>query len=73
MSEQESDILESPQVYCRSALGDKISDYEDLWTPDNTSQFGRGPHMSSFRPDGIHGKRPDLLPETRKYSPLQSN
>ncbi|XP_037036638.1 protein sprint isoform X2 [Bradysia coprophila] len=61
---QESDILESPQVYCRSALGDKISDYEDLWTPDSSSHFGRGPHMSSFRPDGINGKRPDLLPET---------
>ncbi|XP_052867077.1 protein sprint isoform X1 [Anopheles cruzii] len=31
---QESDILESPSVYCRSALGDKISDYEDIWSQD---------------------------------------
>lgn len=34
---QESDILESPSVYCRSNLGDKISDYEDLWTQDNNN------------------------------------
>lgn len=34
---QESDILESPSVYCRSNLGDKISDYEDLWTQENTN------------------------------------
>lgn len=38
---QESDILESPSVYmeyCRSNLGDKISDYEDLWTQENNSR-----------------------------------
>lgn len=29
---QESDIVDSPTLYCRSVLGDKISDYEDLWT-----------------------------------------
>lgn len=60
-------------MYCRSALGDKISDYEDLWTPDS-SQFGRGSHMSSFRPDGgMNGKRPDLLPETRKLNQSKTN
>lgn len=63
---QESDILESPQVYCRSNLGDKISDYEDLWTPENgngnNAQFNKGPALSSFRSE----HRPDLLPETRK-------
>uniref|UniRef100_A0A182F7S8 Protein sprint n=1 Tax=Anopheles albimanus TaxID=7167 RepID=A0A182F7S8_ANOAL len=31
---QESDILDSPAVYCRSTLGDKISDYEDIWSQD---------------------------------------
>uniref|UniRef100_A0A182N539 Protein sprint n=1 Tax=Anopheles dirus TaxID=7168 RepID=A0A182N539_9DIPT len=31
---QESDILESPSVYCRSTLVDKISDYEDIWSQD---------------------------------------
>ena len=62
---QESDILESPQVYCRSALGDKISDYEDLWSQENggnNSNFAKGPALSSFRSE----HRPDLLPETRK-------
>lgn len=62
---QESDILESPQVYCRSNLGDKISDYEDLWTQENggnNSNFNKGPALSSFRSE----HRPDLLPATRK-------
>lgn len=60
---QESDILESPQVYCRSNLGDKISDYEDLWTPETGNGLSKGPLMSSFRPDNSQNKRPDLLPE----------
>jgi hypothetical protein len=30
---QESDILESPTVYYRSSVADKISDYEDIWAP----------------------------------------
>lgn len=33
--------MESPSVYmeyCRSNLGDKISDYEDLWTQENNSR-----------------------------------
>lgn len=66
---QESDILESPQVYCRSALGDKISDYEDLWSPQDgiaSTPLNRGALMSSFRPDGLLNKRPDLLPDSRK-------
>lgn len=67
---QESDILESPSVYCRSALGDKISDYEDIWTQENNNgNLLRGSHMSSFRPE-VHGKRPDLLAETRKLFTL---
>ncbi|XP_036339561.1 protein sprint isoform X2 [Rhagoletis pomonella] len=44
---QESDILESPQIYCRSALGDKISDYEDLWTQESNERTGL---LSSFKP-----------------------
>lgn len=69
---QESDILESPQIYCRSALGDKISDYEDLWSPQDVitnTPLSRGPLMSSFRPDDscLLNKRPDLLPDTRKF------
>ncbi|XP_052895556.1 protein sprint [Anopheles moucheti] len=38
---QESDILESPSVYCRSTLVDKISDYEDIWTQDAASKGDR--------------------------------
>lgn len=68
---QESDILESPQVYCRSNLGDKISDYEDLWTQENgNTSFSKGPLLSSFRPTNALNHRPDLLPEARKYSIL---
>lgn len=64
--------MESPSIYCRSTLGDKISDYEDLWTPDSNSHslvstpLGRGgPIMSSFRPD--LGKKPDLIKDSRKF------
>uniref|UniRef100_A0A182YHK8 VPS9 domain-containing protein n=1 Tax=Anopheles stephensi TaxID=30069 RepID=A0A182YHK8_ANOST len=38
---QESDILESPSVYCRSTLVDKISDYEDIWTQDASNKGDR--------------------------------
>uniref|UniRef100_A0A182Q2Z6 Protein sprint n=1 Tax=Anopheles farauti TaxID=69004 RepID=A0A182Q2Z6_9DIPT len=38
---QESDILESPSVYCRSTLVDKISDYEDIWTQDGSKSERR--------------------------------
>uniref|UniRef100_A0A182TR87 VPS9 domain-containing protein n=1 Tax=Anopheles melas TaxID=34690 RepID=A0A182TR87_9DIPT len=38
---QESDILESPSVYCRSTLVDKISDYEDIWSQDATKSDRR--------------------------------
>ncbi|XP_037918513.1 protein sprint isoform X4 [Hermetia illucens] len=77
---QESDILESPQVYCRSALGDKISDYEDLWSQDTAAStpLGNrtGTQLSSFKPiaEGVQGKqRPDLLPETPTITSLNCN
>ncbi|XP_047508502.1 protein sprint [Pieris napi] len=63
---QESDILESPGVYCRSSLLDKVSDYEDIWGPE-------GNNCTTFKPktdnDNINNglmksKRPDLLPDT---------
>lgn len=43
---QESDILESATVtsnYHRSTVADKISDYEDIWGPDNSG-------LSTFKP-----------------------
>ncbi|XP_058445672.1 protein sprint isoform X1 [Malaya genurostris] len=49
---QESDILESPSVYCRSNLGDKISDYEDIWTQDNNGNTTliKKDKVSTFKP-----------------------
>ncbi|CAK1543050.1 unnamed protein product [Leptosia nina] len=65
---QESDILESPGVYYRSSLMDKVSDYEDIWGPE-------GNNCTTFKPvkaeneSNVHNglmksKRPDLLPDT---------
>lgn len=48
---QESDILESPTVYCSSAVGDKISDYEDLWTNDQLKKSKNNPTRSIVSPD----------------------
>ncbi|XP_055904339.1 protein sprint isoform X2 [Eupeodes corollae] len=68
---KECDILESQQIYCRSALGDKISDYEDLWSQDPSERAGL---LSTFRPpDGTQGKRPDLLAETPTITSLNCN
>lgn len=71
---QESDILESPQIYCRGNPMDKFSDYEDVWSNDPSDRAGL---LSSFKPqvaaqqsppqEGITNKRPDLLAETREY------
>lgn len=47
---QESDILESPSVYCRSNLGDKISDYEDLWDHRPPSDSSGSDLMSPRKP-----------------------
>ncbi|XP_049874840.1 protein sprint isoform X6 [Pectinophora gossypiella] len=66
--QQESDILESPGVYYRSSLMDKVSDYEDIWGPE-------GNNCSTFKPSKMEtdnnisnglmkSKRPDLLPDT---------
>ncbi|SPP89245.1 protein sprint isoform X3 [Drosophila guanche] len=62
---KESDILESPPLqYCASALSDKISDYEDVWSHDPSD---RASLLTSFKPtpqDGVMNRRPDLLAET---------
>ncbi|PNF41657.1 hypothetical protein B7P43_G07620 [Cryptotermes secundus] len=68
---QESDILESPTVYYRSSVADKVSDYEDIWGPEMLSTF-KPPHpfprSSPFSsPEDIstssggNKKTPDLL------------
>lgn len=43
-------------MYCRSAAGDKASDYEDIWGPDHNG-------CSSFKPT-VGGKfaSPDVIP-----------
>ena len=58
---QESDILESPSVYCRSNLGDKISDYEDLWTQENNN-FHSSLHIASETPNNLPSINDILLP-----------
>ncbi|CAH2090290.1 unnamed protein product [Euphydryas editha] len=66
---QESDILESPGVYYRSSLMDKVSDYEDIWGPEsnNCSTF-KPPKSENDNNNSNSGimksKRPDLLPDT---------
>lgn len=56
---REFDILsETPNVYYRSELGDKQSDYEDVWV---------GESLKTFKPDV---KKPDLL-EKLSRSPVE--
>ncbi|KAI4463063.1 rab gdp/gtp exchange factor [Holotrichia oblita] len=59
---QESDILESPTVYYRSAVGDKISDYEDLWSNEHANQK-KTTNLAS----------PDLLQHTGTVVSLNNN
>ncbi|XP_039756775.1 protein sprint isoform X2 [Pararge aegeria] len=65
---QESDILESPGVYYRSSLMDKVSDYEDIWGPEGNNCSTFKPHKSENNNHVSNGimksKRPDLLPDT---------
>lgn len=68
---QESDILDSPTIYYRSSVADKVSDYEDIWGPELLSTF-KPPHpMQRSSPfsspedisssSGGNKKTPDLL------------
>lgn len=65
---QESDILESPGLYCRSSLMDKVSDYEDIWGPESNNCSTFKPRKSESDNNLSNGllksKRPDLLPDT---------
>ncbi|XP_072932845.1 protein sprint isoform X7 [Epargyreus clarus] len=66
---QESDILESPGVYYRSSLMDKVSDYEDIWGPESnnctTFKPALRPENDNIISNGLmKSKRPDLLPDT---------
>ncbi|XP_013172895.1 PREDICTED: protein sprint isoform X2 [Papilio xuthus] len=65
---QESDILESPGIYYRSSLMDKVSDYEDIWGPEGNNCTTFKPLKSEIDSNLNNGlmksKRPDLLPDT---------
>ncbi|XP_073980970.1 src homology 2 domain-containing protein sprint isoform X4 [Rhodnius prolixus] len=57
---QESDILESPTVYCRSSVADKVSDYEDIWGPESMTTFK--PRSSPLiSPEESCRRVPDIL------------
>lgn len=63
---QESDILDSPTIYYHSGLGDKISDYEDLWT-EQSKNGGRTPKNHNAINNNINCSNltsPDLLQHT---------
>lgn len=66
---QESDILESPGVYYRSSLMDKVSDYEDIWGPESNNTCSTFKPLKSENDTNVHNglmkcKKPDLLPDT---------
>lgn len=66
---QESDILESPSVYCRSNLGDKISDYEDLWTQENNNSRS-SLHIALDTPRGNEILSPMVISPPQQLTPL---
>ncbi|XP_059480304.1 protein sprint [Neocloeon triangulifer] len=55
---QESDILESPTVYYRSSVADKISDYEDIWGPSPPEHKIKSPQQA-----------PSITPELLTFKP----
>lgn len=58
---RESDILETPNVYHRSAFADKVSDYEDVWGPDSSLTTFKTP-SSSQTYSGTYKKNASELP-----------
>ncbi|CAB0015901.1 unnamed protein product [Nesidiocoris tenuis] len=60
---QESDILESPDVYYRSSVADKVSDYEDIWGPESLTTFKprSSPFTSPEEMAAVSRRVPDIL------------
>ncbi len=54
-------------MYCRSNLGDKISDYEDLWTQENNSRSSL--HIS-LDGNGNASKECEMKPPTAESTPV---
>lgn len=63
---RESDILESPSIYHKSAFADKASDYEDVWGPDSSLSTFKTP-TSSQSNSGTYKKN---APEQPAEMPL---
>lgn len=62
---QESDIVDSPtMLYYKSGLGDKISDYEDVWT--NEQSINKSKNRNNLA-------SPDLLQHTGNVMSLNNN
>lgn len=60
---QESDIVDSPTMYYRSGLGDRISDYEDVWTNEKVQPKQISVNLSS----------PDILQHTPTVGSSNNN
>lgn len=58
--------MDSPTVYYRSSVGDKISDYEDIWGPDHST-------CSTFKPKISPFASPDLIQHTGNVISLHNN
>lgn len=71
---QESDILESPTVYYRSNVGDKISDYEDVWTNEQQQHTFKSNNINNNNlVNSKHLASPDLLQHTGNLIALGNN
>ncbi|KAG8236225.1 hypothetical protein J437_LFUL016623 [Ladona fulva] len=60
---RESDILDSPTVYYRSSMADKVSDYEDIWGPS--------PRETTPPVDRLIGAGKATTPELLTFKPRQ--
>lgn len=65
--------MDSPTVYYRSAAGDKASDYEDIWGPEQNGHT----NCSSFKPIPMIERNnkfnsPDVIPHHGKKVVISS-
>lgn len=69
---QESDIVDSPtMLYYKSGLGDKISDYEDVWTNEQTIPKPKITNLAS--PDILQHTGNEISLNNNILSPTESN
>ncbi|XP_017783155.1 PREDICTED: protein sprint [Nicrophorus vespilloides] len=65
---QESDILDSPTVYYRSTVGDKVSDYEDVWSNENSSFKSKGNFASPDLLQHVINNNNNVLSPTESFT-----